>query len=142
MRNDYKFLLAFEMGVCKEYVTESFFKMDNYILPIVLREEDLLKLAPKDSFLAVDNFTSVEALGKYLKRLDENDDEYARYFQWRNDKKIGYNGCYHDKGLCQLCDLLHKGNLGEMIVDDAETFWGFEDNECSLGYLNFLPLRG
>ncbi|KAH7709544.1 fucosyl transferase, partial [Aphelenchoides avenae] len=52
----HKFIIAMENSVCEDYVTEKFFRIKQLIVPIVLRQEDYLHIAPKGSFIAVDQF--------------------------------------------------------------------------------------
>lgn len=44
-------------------------------------QQDLLP--SNKSAIIVDDFDSVEDLAKYLKFLDENDEEYDKYFEWK-----------------------------------------------------------
>ncbi|KAH7694547.1 fucosyl transferase, partial [Aphelenchoides avenae] len=52
----HKFIIAMENSVCEDYVTEKFFRIKQLIVPIVLRQQDYLHIAPKGSFIAVDQF--------------------------------------------------------------------------------------
>lgn len=75
LKNTYKFYLAFENSICKEYVTEKLGRALKYgSLPIVLGSsiEDVTKITPPDSFLHVDNFTSPKELAEYVNYLDSN----------------------------------------------------------------------
>ena len=56
----YKFSLAFENSLCRDYVTEKFWRILNETLsiPIVMGGADYKALAPPDSYLDVTNFTS------------------------------------------------------------------------------------
>lgn len=54
--NNYRFYIAFENNVCDDYVTEKFYRIDNKIVPIVLRKNDYLNITGENSFIAVDEF--------------------------------------------------------------------------------------
>ncbi len=49
----------------------------------------------KHSIIKVSDFESPKALAAYLKMLDENDEEYARYFEWK--KEPLYSGWLQDR---------------------------------------------
>jgi len=104
--SDYKFYLAFENSNCKDYITEKFFVngLGHDVIPIVMgaRLEDYERSAPKKSFIHVDNFNSPSQLAKYLKKLDENDDLYNEYFQWKDTGEM-----IDTKFFCRMCSLLH-----------------------------------
>ncbi len=49
----------------------------------------------KHSIIKVSDFESPKALADYLKMLDENDEEYARFFDWK--KEPLYSGWLQDR---------------------------------------------
>ncbi|TKR58538.1 hypothetical protein L596_029967 [Steinernema carpocapsae] len=75
------FYLAFENAVCNDYVTEKFFRLRHGIVPVVLSRKVVEKIAPKGSFIVVDDFESVELLVAYLVRLTRSPEEYRKYFE-------------------------------------------------------------
>ena len=90
---EHKFYFAFENSLhCKDYITEKFWKnsLENGVVPIVWgpTKEDILSVAPLDSFIFAEDFESPAELAKYLKFLDENDEEYRKYFKWREDETM------------------------------------------------------
>ena len=118
----YKFYLAFENSVCKDYITEKFWEALKYgMVPIALGAsiKDYEEIAPPNSFLHVDNFTSVKELGDYLKYLDTNPDVYNSYHSWRDRYEIKetggwwwwYRGKDYESGYqgmwCKVCAAAH-----------------------------------
>ena len=83
----YKFYFAFENSNCYDYVSEKFFRALRYsLLPIVMGgTTNYEKFAPQNSYIDVNNFQSPLKLAEYLKYLDENDDEFRKYFEWIHD---------------------------------------------------------
>ena len=84
---------AFENALhCTDYITEKFWR--NALLsgsvPVVWgpRKQDLLRIAPLDSFIFVEDFESAEKLSEYLMFLDKNETEYRKYFRWREDENM------------------------------------------------------
>ncbi|KAI6237987.1 Glyco-tran-10-N domain-containing protein [Aphelenchoides besseyi] len=104
---DYHFYFAFENAVCNGYVTEKFFRFKKLIVPIVLRKSDYVNLVPEGSFIAVDQFDSIDALAEHLEFLMNNKDEYLKYFEWtRHYERQSPNPIY--RALCRACGKLHE----------------------------------
>ncbi len=73
LAKQYKFYLAFENGICKEYVTEKFVRTLQYPnIPIVLGGANYSRLSPELSFINVFDFASAKHLADYLLYLDEH----------------------------------------------------------------------
>ncbi|KAJ8025139.1 Alpha-(1,3)-fucosyltransferase 4 [Holothuria leucospilota] len=98
---EYKFYLALENSCCKEYISEKFWRtLDWGIVPIVVgpSKGDYERLAPPNSFIFVDDFTSLKALANYLIEIDKNDTLYNEFFRWRTEGKVHQNyPNYHRK---------------------------------------------
>lgn len=106
LNQDYKFYLAFENSNCKDYITEKFFVngLGHDILPIAMgaREEDYQRSAPYKSYIHVDQFEDPEHMAKFLHQLDQDDDLYNQYFQWK-----GTGEFINTKFWCRVCSVLH-----------------------------------
>ncbi len=83
----YKFNLAFENSISKDYVTEKFF--DPLIagsVPVYWGAPEIDDFAPaRRCFINVADYESPEHLASYLKFLDSNEQEYAKYLTWKRD---------------------------------------------------------
>nr|VZI40529.1 unnamed protein product [Spirometra erinaceieuropaei] len=88
----YKFYLAFENSDCKDYITEKLFinALMYSMLPVVMGapRSSYCAMAPPNSFIHVDDFSSPADLADYLIWLDRNDTAYASYFAWQEYGKI------------------------------------------------------
>lgn len=87
----HKFYLAFENSQhCRDYITEKFWinSLRHGAVPVVFGplKEDLLKVAPPNSFIFVEDFKSPKKLTEYLLFLDKHEEEYVKYFQWRENE--------------------------------------------------------
>ncbi|KYR00808.1 hypothetical protein DLAC_11530 [Tieghemostelium lacteum] len=85
----HKFYLSFENTNCKGYITEK--PLHSYLagtVPIVMAHPDNTFFLPRGSYIYVGDFDSATDLAKYLIYLDENEDEYKKYFKWRTDVKV------------------------------------------------------
>ncbi|XP_076805862.1 4-galactosyl-N-acetylglucosaminide 3-alpha-L-fucosyltransferase FUT6-like [Clavelina lepadiformis] len=143
---NYKFYLAFENALhCTDYITEKFWNngLKNDAVPVVWgpKKEDLLRVAPLDSFIFVEDFKSPKDLAEYLLYLDKNDTEYRKYFRWREDvsmtdekmiklTKEKYPGLDVQMPLETLCRKILKNNKTKIISSLKKEFWDQNSEEC------------
>ncbi|XP_026822101.1 glycoprotein 3-alpha-L-fucosyltransferase A-like isoform X1 [Rhopalosiphum maidis] len=121
LKNDYKFYLSFENSHCIYYVTEKLFLNALSVLPIVMgpNRSDYELMAPKNSFIHVDDFESPKQLADYLHLLDDDDRLYNNYFQWKGSGTI-----IHDTGFyCRLCAMLHDTERASRHYEDVNKWW-------------------
>jgi hypothetical protein len=81
IESDYFFNLAFENSICVDYVTEKLWtrSMKFRTVPIVLNRKITENVGfPGDGFIAVDDFTTIAELGKFLLKLQMNLIEYEK----------------------------------------------------------------
>ncbi|MFH4980517.1 hypothetical protein AB6A40_007226 [Gnathostoma spinigerum] len=127
----HRFYLAFENSICKDYVTEKFFRpLHKFSVPIVLKRSIMDGIAPNHSFIAVDDFTSPKKLAEYLHFLMKNDTEYLSYFEWT--KKCIFDNYPGVKSTCRLCEMAHKTSMKTYVVKDVWN-WMFNKSECDSG---------
>jgi hypothetical protein len=70
---EYKFYIAFENSDCKEYITEKFYRtLTLPVVPVVMGWGDYAINSPPNSYIDVNDFTSIKALADYLKELDKD----------------------------------------------------------------------
>ena len=140
MHAEYRFYLAFENSVCKDYITEKFWKAlqsPAHFVPVALggfSVNEYNQIAPPESFLHVYNFSSLEHLGRYMQYLIKNDVAYNRYHQWK--QRFAISNLDHEN-MCNLCKLAYDPSLldkhqGQKHADD----WNNPKN-C----INFLDLK-
>lgn len=81
----YKFTLAFENAICEDYITEKLWR------PLVLGSVPIYKGSPSvqdwmpnnHSIIHVDDFKSPKDLADFIKKLDRDDKEYAKYLEFK-----------------------------------------------------------
>lgn len=81
----YKFTLAFENAIARDYVTEKFYDpLVSGSVPVYLGAPNINDFAPgSNCFINVSEWKGPEALSEYLLFLFSNDSEYQRYFNWK-----------------------------------------------------------
>ncbi|KAJ8019491.1 Alpha-(1,3)-fucosyltransferase 4 [Holothuria leucospilota] len=87
----YHFYLSLENSCCNEYITEKFWRtLDLGVVPVVMGPsvKDYLNVMPRQSFIHVNEFSTMKELAKYLIHLQLNTEEYLEYFRWRNSGKV------------------------------------------------------
>ena len=106
LRDNYKFFLAFEEALCKDYITEKVWKsFEADVVPIVLGAANYVSVLPPNSYIDVRDFSSPESLAQHLQQLGDNPEMYNRYFEWRRQYTIHRTPYKVD--FCGLCAYLH-----------------------------------
>ena len=144
MGANYKFYLSLENAVCKDYVTEKFFNILPYnTIPVVLNGADMSRIAPKHSYINVQDFSSTAKLAEYLNKVASDDELFASYFWWREFYKVQVGGKYFCQNLrhsisflqtrpstwissfCELCSLLHSQDMPSppSLITDLWQYW-------------------
>ena len=131
---NYKFYLAFENSLCKDYITEKFFISLRYdIIPVVLGIGDYEKFIPKSGFINVLDYASPKELSEHLIYLSNNSTAYNSYFKWkkyvkrRSNKSINVN-----EDICELCIKLHADSYNgqktktRKSIANLASFWNSE----------------
>ncbi|XP_013385387.1 alpha-(1,3)-fucosyltransferase C-like [Lingula anatina] len=108
LNTDYKFYLAFENGLSKDYVTEKFFDMIPLnVIPITRSGANFSRLGiPSVLHIDTRDFKSPKDLAEYLKRLDQDDESYAALLRAKADYKV----VDWKQSYCDLCKKLNDPN--------------------------------
>ena len=92
LKRRYKFFAAFENGQCDEYISEKLWEnaLMHDSIPLVSgpKRECYEKVLPKNSFIHVDDYTTIGELSEALKNIAGNYEEYQKFFQWRMDYSL------------------------------------------------------
>eukprot|EP00002_Diphylleia_rotans_P027391 TRINITY_DN5490_c0_g1_i1.p1 TRINITY_DN5490_c0_g1~~TRINITY_DN5490_c0_g1_i1.p1 ORF type:complete len:411 (+),score=86.52 TRINITY_DN5490_c0_g1_i1:103-1335(+) len=110
----FKFVLITEAFIEKDWVTAEFSQaLLAGAVPVYLGAPNIVDFAPgPKSFIDIRDFPNTQHLVDYLHYLDQNPDEYRKYFDW---KKKGLSEsfvqkldqCFHHAE-CRLCQYVHK----------------------------------
>ena len=128
LNDNYKFYLAFENSICRDYVTEKFWRILHLnVVPIVLGNASYSDILPPHSYIDVRDFPSPRHLAVYIKMVGSNDTLYNEYFRWRakytcskfkKPTNLACNVCRH------AVDMRGKTE----IVRDVLAEWGQKQN--------------
>ncbi|KAM4641239.1 3-galactosyl-N-acetylglucosaminide 4-alpha-L-fucosyltransferase FUT3-like [Discoglossus pictus] len=127
--SQYKFYLAFENSIYKDYITEKLWKnaLESWAVPVVLGtpRRNYERFIPGDAFIHVDDFSSPKDLANFLLELDKDDEKYRKYFDWRSHFHVRI-----DKGwpyyYCKVCKHLREAPNYQFIPSIAK--WYLEDS--------------
>ena len=120
LRDDYKFVLAFENSLCSDYVTDKLYTaLENGVVPVVYGEADYRVYAPAHSYINARDFGSPRELAEYLWLLHQNDHLYQKYYSWNQDYIVDR---FPTDGWCDLCSMLHKTHEAQ-AYSDIQRWW-------------------
>lgn len=104
----YKFYLAFENSLCKDYITEKFFQaLKRKVVPIVMGDFNYSSIAPPMSYIHVAEFDSPKELAKKLLTVGSDYKKYKQYVDWKNEYSIPDEN-YKAKFVRTFCKLCKK----------------------------------
>lgn len=136
LERKYKFYLAFENSICKDYATEKFWeKMTLNVVTIVLKRSVVENHAPPGSFIAADDFDSPRSLAMHLKDMHNDPALYQRQFEWRRHYRIVFlNGIQHGYPerpwcFCKLCRRILEKPARPNSYSDFDAWWT-KESKC------------
>lgn len=128
---EYKFVIAFENSICRDYITEKVFVWLAYdIVPVVMGGGSYSRDTPPKSSINALDFDSPKALADYLIKVNKNDTLYNEYLQWKSKYMIEYG--IFSFTMCNICSLLHNPDQPRKVYENF-TKWWVHDAKCAVG---------
>lgn len=122
----YKFFLAFENTLCKDYITEKFFRTLKYnIIPVVFGGANYDRFAPPGSFIDALSFKSPKHLAFFLTGVGKSFKLYSSFFKWRKNYVVNLG----NRKECQLCSMLHNKSLKSSTYTNLREWW-IRSSDC------------
>ncbi|XP_048768263.1 glycoprotein 3-alpha-L-fucosyltransferase A-like [Ostrea edulis] len=121
---EYKFFLAVENSVCKDYTTEklfNFFFHDLAMIPIVNGPQNVHEYIPKGTYINIMDYSSPSELAQDLQRIGSDEDLYSSYL--RGKDKYGARQFSWYNVLCPMCARLHEEKQTSSIPDINSWIW-------------------
>ncbi|XP_055943453.1 alpha-(1,3)-fucosyltransferase C-like [Argiope bruennichi] len=123
----YHFYLSFENSICKDYVTEKFFRiLSTNMIPVVLGGANYSQVAPPNSYIDALAFKTPRDLGRYLLQVAKDDKKYQSYFNWKETYELVY-----EHYVCQICAKLNQPKINHSIYLNISHWW-FQDANCRM----------
>ncbi|KAK6171356.1 hypothetical protein SNE40_019562 [Patella caerulea] len=141
--NEYMFYISFENTLCRDYVTEKFFRYYSYdTLQIVRGGMNYSEIAPPGTYIDYSDFKSAKNLASYLKNLANNEEQYTAYLKRKDGYKSLYeeysykfsqgvtyvHSHYFNQPMCDLCKL--SLNISQTTSKYTDIYNWFYTNEC------------
>lgn len=73
------FYLGMENSICDQYITEKLGRFKKLIVPITINRSIVPAFIPPDSFIALDDFCSLQELTEHMEYLMRNATAYKRF---------------------------------------------------------------
>ncbi|XP_059909942.1 alpha-(1,3)-fucosyltransferase 7 [Gadus macrocephalus] len=120
------FYLALENSNATDYISEKLWRngLGAGAVPVVLGPSRATyeALAPRGSFIHVEDFGSVEALADHLRRVASDGEAYGKYFGWRRTQEVKTCGDWRER-LCQIC-VRYPGLPRHKVYHDLDAWLG------------------
>lgn len=140
LSKSHKFFLAFENSICKDYISEKFFRTLFYdTVPVVYGGGNYDYYVPRSGYINALDFKSPKDLAKYLLYLDSNKTAYNSYFKWKKHVQFVHNQP-HEGTFCEMCLRLNLDYYRQQetnIIKDLSLFWS-KKRDCWQLPLNHL----
>ena len=119
LNTTYYFYLSFENSLCRDYVTEKFFKVfDNInVIPVVRGGTDYEQYFPPNTFINTADFESPQHLATHLKTLMTDTKRYGEMLRTK-DNFLLKSARPGGDGMCDLCRRLHVPDIPEHVYQD------------------------
>lgn len=134
--SEYKFFVAFENALCKDYITEKFWRTLEFgMVPVVYGGGSYAIEAPPNSYVDARNFTSTGELMRFLRKVGDDKEEYAKYFEWKKTYRVEQKW---SRSFCNLCKAVYEHKIGteriNKVYGDLKHWWLHqpysEDSAC------------
>ena len=115
--NSYKFYIAYENTFCRDYITEKVFKILEdgvFTIPIVRGAGPYENYLPRGSYINSGDFVSPQELSRYIKRLDNNDTLFMKYFAYRSNTICHNYAATKHHWPCAICDGVAKAKSSQV----------------------------
>lgn len=124
VERDYFFYFAAENSLCKDYISEKFFKsMQKKVVTISFGGGDNTNdyyFTPKKSYINAFDFKGPKELADFLLKLQADIQEYRSYYWWKPYYNL-WMGRWK-KAHCEICDQLHE-NKEVKTYKDVQDWW-------------------
>ena len=125
----YKFYLSFENCLCKDYVTERFYRnaLTHQLVPVAMNKANLnnVHVAPPGSYINALEFRNAKELADYMITVSSYSTLYNSFFKWHSR----YNVLFVT-GKELFCDACHRlyTDTDTNIYNDFFSWYGTETN--------------
>ena len=132
LNSTYRYYLAFENMLCKEYVTEKFYENYKYDIIQVSRAGDNKHrpiILDKNVYISTADFKDAHELGKYLRNLSLDKEQYANFLSDKDMyEAVPYVELFKQR-MCEICMRLNKLEDYKKVYEDVYS-WMLNKTGC------------
>ncbi|GFS04323.1 alpha-(1,3)-fucosyltransferase C-like [Elysia marginata] len=123
----YFFYLAFENSLCRDYVTEKFFKIFKNVdtIPVLRGGADHKRLFPPNTYVDAADFATPADLAVHLKKLSQSNWRYTAMLREKDKYRFAPAG----KWFCKLCEKMHSAAASRVQWYSDLRSW-YVDGQC------------
>ena len=125
----YKFFLSFENCLCKDYVTEKFYRnaLTHQLVPVAMNKANLSNdhVAPPGSYINALEFRNAKELADYMITVSSNSTLYNSFFKWHSRYNVHF--VTRNELFCEACHRLYT-DTDTNIYNDFFSWYGTETN--------------
>lgn len=129
LKGKYRFYLAFENSMCKDYVTEKFYfnALQHNMLPIVINEGNFSDptVAPPGCCINASDFKGAKELAEYIRMVDSNSALYSSYFKWHSRYRVQQES--RAMAFCRTCQKLYTDSERKVYYN-LYRWYGIKEN--------------
>ena len=130
LKKSYNFYLSFENSICKDYVTEKFYRnaLMHNMLPVVINGGDFSDptVAPPGCCIKASDFKSARQLAEHIKKVASNSTLYNSYFKWHSQYTVQEDR--RDEAFCRACQKLYTDSTATKVYDDLSDWFSVKKN--------------
>ncbi|OWF34969.1 alpha-(1,3)-fucosyltransferase C-like [Mizuhopecten yessoensis] len=117
LNKSYNFYLSFESSLCRDYVTEKFFKVfkTSNVVPVVRGNAHYNMYGPPGSFIDSANFTSTRKLAQHLSSVAMSEKIFSTFLKFRESYDMHDDFSYP---FCELCRRVHNAPAYQRLYND------------------------
>lgn len=112
INKDYKFYLSFENSLCKDYVSEKFFKYYNMDVVLVVRGGlNYTQVFDGSSFINTKDFPTAKELADFILKVNFSERLYTNYLRNKDKYEVVYSlEDMVQESFCTLCEKLNHAD--------------------------------
>lgn len=137
LARDYKFYLSFENYICKDYITEKFYRnaINNHVIPIVISggQYNNPNIIPPHSYINVLDFPTIQDFINLVLKINSSDTLFNSYFKWKLNYTV-QSPCPETDSFCPLCNKLHDKEWvirkSQNPISNLTHRWGYNPDNC------------
>ena len=136
LNTTYRFYFDFENEHCQEYISEKFYENFDYDILVVSRGDIPGSLSiniSRNAYINAGDFKSAHQLGKYLKKLSDDINAYAKMLEEKDKYYVVRYKELFKEAMCEVCKRLNEVDKYKSVYEDVYQ-WMKTQHRCIAPY--------